>query len=117
MLLLGVGLATAVGGVLLVEPWRADLTQGFRAVLAGGWALVGLGLTLLGERWRRARESQYPLAVLSTGFVLSLVYVIFETFDPLLPNLSYPAVLLIAVLAGSPGAWIVSRSTSGPDRR
>lgn len=117
VILLSVGIATAVGGVLLFEPWRSDMTQGFRVFLAGGWALVGLGLTLLGERWRRKQESQYPLAVLSTGFVLSLFYVIFEAFDPLIPHLPTPALLLIGVIAGIPGAWIVYRSTPGPALR
>lgn len=85
VILVGVGITTAVGGVLLFEPWRSDMTQGFRGFLAGGWALFGLSLTLLGERWRRKQESQYPLAVLSTGFLLSLFYVLFEAFDPLIP--------------------------------
>lgn len=110
-ILVGVGIATVVGGVLLFEPWRSDLTQGFRVFLAGGWALVGLSLSVLGERWRRNQASQYPLAVLSTGFLLSLFYVCFELFDPLLPPLPTPAMLLIIVVAGLPGAWLLSRST------
>lgn len=117
VLLVGVGIATAVGGVLLFEPWRSDMTQGFSVFVAGGWALVGFTLTLLGERWRREQESQYPLAVLSTGFLLNLFYVLFEAFDPLIPPLSTPTLLLILVVAGIPGAWIFYRSTPEPELR
>lgn len=117
VILLTVGIATALGGVFLFEPWRSDHTQGFRAFLAGGWALVGFGLALLGEWWRRKQNYQYPLAVLSTVFLLSLFYALFEAFDPLIPNLPYPALLLIGVIAGIPGGWIIYRSTRRPALR
>lgn len=111
VILLVVGISTAIGGPLLFEPWRSDVTQGFRVYLAGGWALVGIGLMIAGEWWRRKRVSRYPLAVLSTGYLLILFYVLFKAFDALIPPLPYSALLLFAVAASLPGAWMLYRST------
>lgn len=55
--------------------------------------------------------SRYPMAVLSTGYLLSLFYMLSEPFDALIPPLPTPALLLLVVASGIPRSWMLYRTT------
>lgn len=104
-----VGICTAVVGVIAFEPWVADLMQGFRTAVAGGWVLFGSGLVLAGMWWRRQAVTRYPLAVLTTGLLLSLFYLLYELLNTALPPITPQVILLFVVVAGAPGLWLLFR--------
>lgn len=106
-ILLVIGLCTAIGGIAVFEPWRADVSQGFRMIITGIWVFVGSGLTVAGRHWEHQQESRYPLAVLLTGQLLSLFYVVFESVDSVLPPIPTPALLLLGTIAGIPVLWVL----------
>lgn len=110
-----VGLCTAVVGVIAFEPWRADLMQGFRTAVAGGWVLLGSGLALAGMWWRRQAVTRYPLAVLTTGLLLSLFYLLYELLSTVLPPIPDPVTLLFVGVAGVPGLWLLFRHQPAMD--
>lgn len=94
---LGVGSITA--GILTLRPLQPGITQGLRIILTGILVLIGGGLTIAGWWWFHRKEMRYPLAVLATGLVFGLSYVLYNLVDEILAPIPTPVLLLIPVSA------------------
>lgn len=95
------------------EPWRVYrsdvvvLDRPLRVGLVLIASLVGAAFIGAGRRWANDRQLRYPLAILSFGLAVSLIYLSYLAVDDFLAPIPTPILGLLLVVAALPAAGVL----------